>query len=342
MPLSGGESCVGSDPSVQISVRAEMGLLPRHFAITQLEGVWYLGAYEGAAVWVNGQPVSVTELRDGDRIVAGQLELTYREEPEMAVALSMPALALMTTVPATLQMGTSALLGDGGAAPVPPMSEEAPERAPMRMPARTKSQPPTVTGDSAGGWSIGRTVLIGVLMVVPGGFLGYGAWFDWPEPLKQGDLVFQEAHILEATRHQPRKGMSWMELQLDPSMNRIIELPEDLPFNPVWSRSMAKIGFVKKLYDDTHLNKQGQRVALKVITLEAGGKTYRSLNRHNVAEEGDHQIWLLAAPFMLLVGVALLMTAWKNWKVKREPIRLDRADAMQLAGNAIEAVVRSM
>ena len=133
-----------------------------------------------------------------------------------------------------------------------------------------------------------------------------------------------------------------MELQLDPSMNRIIELPEDLPFNPVWSRSMAKIGFVKKLYDDTHLNKQGQRVALKVITLEAGGKTYRSLNRHNVAEEGDHQIWLLAAPFMLLVGVALLMTAWKNWKVKREPIRLDRADAMQLAGNAIEAVVRSM
>ena len=328
MPLSGGETCVGSDPSVQIPVRADLGLLPRHFAIAQLEGGWHLGAYEGAAVWVNGQLVRMTALRDGDRIVAGQLELIYREEPVVAlppVGSSMGAIALPP-----LQMGTVA------------QTEDAPHGVSLHLPVRAYPQSANAPHDSGGGWSIGRTGLIGVLMVVPGSILSYGAVFDWPVALKPEDLVIKEVFIVEAIRHQPRKGVVWTELHLTPSMNRIIELPKDLPFNPSWGKSMARIGFVKKLHDETHLYKDGKQVPLKVITLEVGGRSYRSLTMHNVVEEGDHQLFLLLGPFMLVTGLVLLMTAWKNWKVKRGPVRLDRADAMKLAGEALVAVAREM
>lgn len=86
MPLSGGETYVGTDPAVQIPVRGDMGLMPRHFVIAPRAGGWQLAAFEGAMVLVNGLQVRHAEIHDGDQIVAGQLALTYRDEEEAARA----------------------------------------------------------------------------------------------------------------------------------------------------------------------------------------------------------------------------------------------------------------
>ncbi len=337
MPLSGGETCVGSDPAVQIPVRAGLGLLPRHFAIAPLEDGWHLGAYEGAAVWVNGQLVQVTALRDGDRIVAGQLELTYRDKSEMGMVEPMPEPSLVPLSLPLLQMGTAARRGGGEAVPLPLIyGDEAVEGEPMRLSAL---MPTKMANDSSGSsrrWGFGTMILIGALLAVVGGLACYVAMFELPAPLKQADLVITDAHILKVTRHTVRKGLSWTELDLDPPMNRVIELPDDLPANPAWGGSMARLGFVKKVYDDTQLNELGKLVALRVVTLELDGKPYRSLAKHNTVQNSENQIITLAGPCLLLGGLGLLMMAWEKWKMKRGGRSPGTGGAVLLPGESFQ------
>ena len=369
MPLSGGETCVGSDPSVQIPVRADFGLMPRHFAVAPQNGGWYLGAYEGAAVWVNGQPVTMTELNDGDRIVAGQLELVYRDEqvaaavpvlsPQMRTITSMPAagqghVPLMPSASTTAGMPTllsvppmappssmgalslTPLSMDGGisggeegshAGPRPAESRVSDLERPAYAPP-SLSRPPSLARPPAEEWKASdrynpqkwsalKMGGLGLLLAGMGLFACYVAMFELPGPLKQGDLVIKEARIVNAITHRQRKGRSWTEIMLAPAMQRVIELPDDIPMNPAWGKGIAKIGFVKKYHDDTHLNMLGTQVPLRVATLEVDGKSYRSLAKHNNVQEGENRLITLAGPFMVIGGVFLLMLGWEKGKAKR-------------------------
>lgn len=327
MPLSGGEICVGTDPSVQIPVRADLGLLPRHFAIAQREGGWYLGAYEGAAVWVNGLPVSVTELHDGDQIVAGQLELTYRDEEVSSPSKTAQSSTISPHSFQPLQTSLPPLMGR--ALPLDESASASREGIVSRLskvplpPEVGDTVIPTALGDVtslAGGkrdhlWLI----LIGLFLIVAGGVLGKAVFLDSTGPLKPADLVIKEVTITEVIRHQNRKRSSWTEMKIHPSLSRVIEVPDDLTYNPAWTRqgAVAKIGFIKKLHDDTSLNMRGTLVPLRVATLEVDGKPYRTLSKHNVVQEGEDQLMRLTAPLMVLGGFVLIMFGWEKWKTRR-------------------------
>ena len=160
VPLSGGETYVGTDPTVQIPVRADMGLLPRHFVIAPSAGGWQLAAFDGAMVLVNGLQVRNTEIHDGDQIVAGQLALTYRDEQEAAMAKAMPNVmqapqTQMTSTPQPVQappalslaIPTLTLNAFPSLQTGLPRSEEEPERLLMDRPREIKPEaapPPRV------------------------------------------------------------------------------------------------------------------------------------------------------------------------------------------------------
>ncbi len=404
MPLSGGEICVGTDPSVQIPVRAELGLLPRHFAVAERDGGWYIGAYTGAAVWVNGQPVSMTELHDGDRIVAGQLELTYRDEqavdvpqvpatvPQGSKTQTMTLMPGASFVPA-MPAGAHGLMMPGGpqvpmmpaatnaasmagATFSPTLSPATPSAAPMtgqptllsrpmadpsaivplpapplrlgadldngsvpaerpgadrpassgyRLPGRDAYLPKRSTPAPAESWNASdrynpqkwsalKTGALAMMLLGMGLFACYVAMFELPGPLKEHDLEIKEARIVSAIRHHRRKGASWTEIKLAPGMSRVIELPDDLAVSPSWHGAEARVGFVKKYYDDKHLNMMGNQVPLKVVTMEVGGKIYRSLAKHNTVQEGENQLITLAGPCMVIGGVFLLIVAFGKGK----------------------------
>lgn len=316
MPLSGGETCVGSDPSVHIPVRAEMGLMPRHFVIAELEGGWHLGAYEGAAVWVNGQPVRVTVLNDGDRIVAGQLELVYRDESEATRAPVMQAQPSLT--PNSFQP----LQIDP-----PPIVEEPEQPSVVRTPMPERVPSPRVIyrtelGDVT---SLARgkrdhllMILIGLVLIGIGGLTTKLAFFDVSGPLKPADLVIKEGRIT-GVLVRGRKARRTTELRTDLGLPRTIELPDDLRYNPMWSRpgSVAKIGFVKEHFDNKKLNMLGTQGTLKVATLEVDGTQYRSLAKHNAEEESQKQLFALAGPGMVLGGLFVMMLGWEKWKSRR-------------------------
>lgn len=318
MPLSGGETCVGSDPSVQIPVRAEMGLMPRHFVIAQLENGWHLGAYEGAAVWVNGQPVRVTALHDGDRIVAGQLELIYRDEPEMAVAQASPT--PMQVLP-TLTKGAFQPLQTG----LPLIMEELERPSMVRPPVAEPEREPQprvllrtelgdVTSLAGGKRDHLLMILIGLVMIGIGGFVAKLAFVDASGPLKPADIVVKEGHITGASVSGRRKGVKTTELLTDLGLTRMIRLPDDLHYNPAWSRpdSVAKIGFVKEDF-----NMRGTQVLLEVATLEVAGTTYWSLAKHNAAVDSQNHMFALAGPGMVLGGLFVMMLGWEKCKSKR-------------------------
>lgn len=351
VPLSGGETYVGTDPAVQIPVRGDMGLMPRHFVIAPAASGWQLAAFDGAMVMVNGRQVRHTEIHDGDQIVAGQLALTYRDEQEAARVKAMPAVAPMPqampqTVPQAMPSLTQALTS-----PVQPMPsrtqnsfpslqmgqarvvEETQPRVMTRpLVAEPESTPPpqqqpppsrilirTDLGDvtsMAGGkrdhWLM---ILIGVVMIGIGGFTCKLAYVDASGPLKAADIVVKEGHITGASVSGRRKGVKTTELQTDLGLTRTIRLPDDLIYNPMWSRpgSVAKIGFVKEDF-----NLRDTQVRLEVATLEVDGTTCWSLAKHNAAQAAQNQMFALAGPGMVLAGLLVMLLGWEKWKTRRK------------------------
>ena len=104
LPLAPYPVVVGSDPSAQVPVRADLGIAPQHYQIQPAPGQnghWVVSLLPEQPVQVNGQPVPHALLRDGDVITAGALHLMYRaavaEAPVMAATMpmAMPALPSM-------------------------------------------------------------------------------------------------------------------------------------------------------------------------------------------------------------------------------------------------------
>jgi hypothetical protein len=315
VPLPGGETYVGTDPAVQIPVRGDMGLMPRHFVIAPAAGGWHLAAFDGAMVLVNGLQVSQTEIHDGDQIVAGQLALTYRDEREAAMATAMPSLT-QNSFP-SLQTGLSRKVEEPEQAAVGLLPVAEPERAPpARILARTELG--DVTSLAGGKRDHILMMLMGVVLIGIGGLLAKLAFFDSTGPLKQADLVIKEGQITGVSV-SGRKASKTTELLTDLGLPCVIELPDDLHYNPVWSRqgSVAKIGFVKEAFDNKKLNMLGRQGTLTVATLEVGGIPYRSLAKYNTVQEGQNQMFALAGPGMVVGGLFLMMMGWEKWKTRR-------------------------
>lgn len=319
VPLSGGETYVGTDPAVQIPVRADMGLLPRHFVIAPAERGWQLAAFDGAMVLVNGLQVNHTEIHDGDQIVAGQLALTYRDEQEAAMAKAMQAQPSLSQAVPTLTLNTFPSLQTGQ-----PIIDVEVERPAVVRPPEQRAEPPSVlyrtelgdiTSLAGGKRDHLLMILIGLVMIGIGGFVTKLAFVDASGPLKPADIVVKEGHITGVSVSGRRKGVKTTELLTDLGLSRMIQLPDDLHYNPVWSRpgSVAKIGFVKEDF-----NMRGTQVRLEVATLEVDGATYWSLARHNAAVESQNRMFAMAGPGMVLGGLFVMMLGWEKWKAKRK------------------------
>lgn len=98
--LTDGVVVVGSGAGVQIPIRADLGVGPRHFDLTPCGGGSYRlrSLADEWAVQVNGAPVFTAVLLDGDVITAGALHLTFRRDPD-AVRDAPPEPALVKTAP---------------------------------------------------------------------------------------------------------------------------------------------------------------------------------------------------------------------------------------------------
>lgn len=82
---------VGSDPQVEIPIRADLGLAPRHFVIVeQSMGHCVQSLAQGVPVTVNGMPVQFQELRVGDWIQAGQVALCYQSDTPVSTEPAPP------------------------------------------------------------------------------------------------------------------------------------------------------------------------------------------------------------------------------------------------------------
>ncbi|MFM2141765.1 MAG: hypothetical protein RLZZ476_309 [Verrucomicrobiota bacterium] len=128
LPLPPDPVVVGSDPSAQVPVRADLGIAARHYQIQSdpgQNGHWVVSLLPEHPVQVNGQPVPHALLRDGDVITAGALHLMYRaavaEAPVMAATMpmAMPAMPSMPPPPP----------------PMPPPPPQEPSAPPAEMDA---------------------------------------------------------------------------------------------------------------------------------------------------------------------------------------------------------------
>lgn len=83
---------VGSEAGVDIPIRADLGVAPRHYEITPWGGTFQVRSLDLQwPLWVNEAQVQVAVLKDGDVITAGALRLAYRYVEPSPAAVAMPA-----------------------------------------------------------------------------------------------------------------------------------------------------------------------------------------------------------------------------------------------------------
>lgn len=319
VPLSSRELWVGSGPAVDIPIRADLGLLPRHFVISPQPGACYLTASEGAQVLVNGLTINSTTLQDGDQIVAGLLELTYRDDEAASLPPDLPASAGVQSSyvsPPSLLGGYPHHPSDASSSP-DPYPSPATTSTPPRVIYRTELG--DITSISGGRRDHLWMMLLGFVLMGIGGLAVYSTLFESTGPLTAEDIIVKEARITGGTYHRVRRSSSWTELHTDLPGSRIIELPDGLHFSPAWVEggSIAQIGFEKRSYLGASTNALGGATHLPVATLEVNGRSYRTLATHNAAREADQRLVMAGGLICMLVGLWLLFTGWEKRKARR-------------------------
>ena len=132
------EGCVsiGADPSNDVPVAAHLGLAPVHFRLQPWEGGHFLeDAGSGLGTLVNGHPVNWKPLTHGDSIMAGELEVVYRQQSEVGFSpVPVPVAPIPQPTPlapaavSTLPAGIPAIL-----ASAPPLSAVLPTYAGLAL-----------------------------------------------------------------------------------------------------------------------------------------------------------------------------------------------------------------
>ncbi len=341
VPLSGGETYVGTDPAVQIPVMAEMGLKPRHFVIAPREGGWQLAAVEWAMVLVNGLQVSQTEIHDGDQIVAGQLALTYRDEQEAARGQAKPI--LMHTLPSPVEAEPNSTSQNSLPSLHQGLSQsEGARQSGWSLPEQQPEsghEPASCAESLPDGWarSFLRRLrdhlwisLVGVLLICSGAVLANKIFAEKPTPVEKSDLVFIKGEIIDGVKMPQKVGnISYLDgiqgIDVVPVLTQptgkhvwhsLLKLPDDLPYDPAWKEpgNVAVIGIQKKYYDAKQMFRTWS-FATTVATLEVNGKSYRSLSQLNAAQaEARKQLLPFAGPGMILLGLFFVFLGWEKAK----------------------------
>ncbi|MBL9130739.1 MAG: hypothetical protein JNG86_06040, partial [Verrucomicrobiaceae bacterium] len=133
---------VGSEAGVQLPVRADLGIGPRHFELQPVGGTYQLRALSPDwPVTVNGAPVHVAVLWDGDVIRAGALSLTFRLPARLPTVAPEPVFTPPAPViPAQPYLGSTMAL----TRPVPHLDwSQAAPHAPVEQATITTAPPPS-------------------------------------------------------------------------------------------------------------------------------------------------------------------------------------------------------
>lgn len=144
---------VGSDAQADLPILGDLGLAPWHYEIMPNEhGYWIRGMTPGFPLLINGQPVDVGLLKDGDVITAGVLDLTFRHGPSQAPPPPPPPMVVMpgpvmqqsfvdATTPGMMQESLGGTETPGSALPEPVPGYRMPEPVSgYRPPTRSEDQ----------------------------------------------------------------------------------------------------------------------------------------------------------------------------------------------------------
>ncbi len=114
-PLNKPEITIGSDQSCDIRIENNPQVLPMHARIVSRTGQVFLTYMQrGAAIWVNGLPVSQQALQDQDEIAVGDLNTRLK--------LLLNRNSVGTPSPVNQSTRLQAMLSNGGAMPQAPIS----------------------------------------------------------------------------------------------------------------------------------------------------------------------------------------------------------------------------
>lgn len=116
---------VGSDAQADLPILGDLGLAPWHYEIMPNEhGYWIRGMTPGFPLLINGQPVDVALLKEGDVITAGVLDLTFRQGPSQAPPPAPPPPPSMVVMPAPVRQESFAVAAIPSPMPLEPVSND--------------------------------------------------------------------------------------------------------------------------------------------------------------------------------------------------------------------------
>ena len=116
---------VGSDAQADLPILGDLGLAPWHYEIMPNEhGYWIRGMTPGFPLLINGQPVEVALLKEGDVITAGVLDLTFRQGPSQAPPPAPPPPPSMVVMPAPVMHQSFAQVAMPPEMPLEPVSHQ--------------------------------------------------------------------------------------------------------------------------------------------------------------------------------------------------------------------------
>ena len=160
----------GESPECDIPLAAGYGLASLHFEIAPAtDGGSYLrDASAGVGTLINGLPVAITLLRDGDVIQAGQLTLRFSESPNIVPPMT-PAASVPAPAPAAIAPAKVVQLPSTGE--IITASEFDDHAEPPPLPAVPHPSPAVMTPRSAARFSMAPSPLLvrvtsGVLLLI--------------------------------------------------------------------------------------------------------------------------------------------------------------------------------
>jgi hypothetical protein len=276
MPLSKGRLCVGTDPAAEVPVTPGTGLQARHFIIDTTGEVARLHACEGGETWLNGQPVQEAELRSGDLISAGALEVRFVDDEAQIGARSLPENpvgSVPTLAPPKKAAFEGAVLMVGGLALCLVAMWAAYEG--LMMPVRELRPEDVITREAR------------LISIQP-----HPGWLQAHFDGLPGCAVEMPKGLFARLFHQ------------------LWPCREELCGNKGWP---AVVGFERSVLQAAG-DSRGEPRRMLIITLEVNGESQRTLSQHNAIQRDAAGIpWLAVLPLIML-GVFIGSAGHDKWK----------------------------
>ncbi len=291
---------IGSDPSCDIPMRADLGIGFRHVLLQVTpQGTWLQAPDVNQPVMVNGGRVASAPLQDGDVLTIGSVNLMFRSSPPATPSVAAPFPSSAPAPAATLRSGPVAGTSNGQR-PAPPMGIR-----PLAAVAAASVPPPqpvaaaVAHGSQAGAnWALAIGLLWMVIATSVLAVLYPGLKAQVPlEKVRYLDVPLISSQYVTGSLwkagHTLLKGADDASFTLPPDTNL------DL--------TGMKLPVSTRIGVDIDSYKPGGAPA-GVITLDVNGKPWRTLRRHNEIKAHADEIEL-AILLVLIVG-ALPIVIW--------------------------------